>query len=462
MRKFITLILTILLTLGLTACGQPGKPNPQNPVTLTIWHTYVENMQATFDTLVTEFNSTVGAKNGITVKVEYIANASVINEQLVAAAKKDPGAPALPDLAVVYPKAAVTLADLGVLSDLGVQFSPQELAAFVPQFLEEGRLGGDTLYLLPVAKSTEVLYLNRTIFDRFASETGVTIDSLGTFEGLADAAVKYFEWTDAVTPDIPNDGKMFYYPDGLFNYSMIGFQQLGGEIVKNGKLNLSAPAFQRIFDSYYTPAVKGGTAIFNDYANHLAITGDIVCATSTSAGAFFFPTKVTYPDNTKEDVVFDVLPYPVFEGGKKTVFQRGGGICVTKSTPEREYAAGLFLKWFTAPEQNLTFTAVTGYMPVTQKAFDEVVAGSLPEIENPLVEKTLIVAAGMQKTHAFYFPPVFDGFDGLQTEYVKQIQAFVEDAKRGYKELRKTQDADAAFAAVSENAQGEFVSNYRQ
>ncbi|MCL2338100.1 MAG: extracellular solute-binding protein, partial [Firmicutes bacterium] len=372
--KICAVTLATLLLFTLAGCSEQNRPTPQNPVTLTIWHTYVEGMRDSFDALVNEFNRTVGAKNGITIKVTAIANAPVINENLVAAANKDPGAPALPDMAVVYPNVAITLAENGVLADLDTQFSPQELAAFVPQFLDEGRLNGQALYLLPIAKSTEVLYVNRTMFDRFAAATGVSIDQLATFEGIENAADQYYQWTDAQTPAIPNDGKLFYYPDNLFNYSMTGFQQLGGDIVKQQKLNLADPIFQRIWDSYFIPAVKGNTAIFNDYGNYLAITGEVVCYTSTSAGASFCPDSVTYPDNTKEDVTFDVLPYPVFKGGNKVVIQRGGGICVIKSSPVKEYAAGMFLKWFTAPDQNMRFTAATGYMPVTETAFQNVMA----------------------------------------------------------------------------------------
>ncbi len=460
MKKWIAVLISAALLLSISGCGKSDKPTKSNPVTLTIWHTYVEGMRDSFDSLVSEFNSTVGAENGITVTVTAIANASVINEQLIASANRDPGASEMPDMAVVYPKIAVTLAEKGALANLDEQFSADELADFVPPFVEEGRLGGDTLYLLPVAKSTEVLYLNRTLFERFSAASGVGEASLATFEGLADASVKYYEWTDAKTPDIPNDGKMFYYPDGLFNYAMIGFQQLGGDIVEDERLALSDPAFEQIWDSYFTPAVQGGVAIFNDYGNYLAATGDIVCCSSTSAGASFYPDSVTYADNTKEDVVFDVLPYPVFEGGEKVVFQRGGGICATKSTPAREYAAGVFLKWFTAPECNLRFTASTGYMPVQTAAFESVLNGELPEMQNPTVEKALITTAAMSEDYRFYFPPVFDGFDSLQTGFVEQIQEKTRAGREEYLTLLKSSDAQAAFESVSKNALREFLSNY--
>jgi multiple sugar transport system substrate-binding protein len=453
------LMLALVLTLALAGCGDGGKPNPKNTVTLTVWHTYVEGMKTGFDELIDEFNYTVGAKNGITVKVTAIANSSVINEKLVAAANRDPGAPEMPDMAVVYPKVAVTLAEKGVLMDFGTQFSKTELANYVPQFLEEGRLGGDTLYVLPIAKSTEVLYLNKTIFERFATDTGVSIEQLATFEGIVDASEKYYAWTDAKTPGVPNDGKMFYYPDGLFNYSMIGFEQLGGAIVKDQRLNLSDPIFERIWNSYFPPAVRGGVAIYNDYGNYLAVIGDIVCTTSTSAGSSFYPHSITYADNTKENVTFEVLPYPVFEGGAKVAFQRGGGVCVMKSDAAKEYAAAVFLKWFTQPAQNLRFTASTGYLPVTQPAFDDILANRLPEIENNIVKKALITTAAMQKDYRFYYPPMFDGFDGIQTKYVERLQKAARQARNSYHSLLAEQDAPA-FDTASKDARTTFVNEF--
>jgi multiple sugar transport system substrate-binding protein len=385
-----------------------------------MWHTYVEDMQTALDELVSEFNGTVGAEQGVVVEVTSVTDAKNINEHLVAAASNDPGAPELPDMAVVYPQVAVTLAEKGALADLRQYFPAEELASYVPQFVEEGCLGGDALYLLPVAKSTEVLYVNRTLFDRFTAATGVGIEKLATFEGIAEAASRYAEWSG---------GKAFFYPEGLFHQAMIGCEQLGGELVKNGELDIANPLFKRIWDCYYPSAVKGGTAIYDGWGNYLAATGDVVCATASTAGSAFYPARITYPDNTKEDAEFDVLPYPVFEGGDKVAVQRGGGICVTKSDTARETAACLFLRWFTETERNLAFCAGIGYLPVQQTAFDAILAGEYPEITNPISEQALLTSAAMQKEYRFFFPPVFNGLDGLQKHYEDTLRAAAREGR---------------------------------
>ena len=424
--------------------------SPDN-ITITLWHTYVEDMRIALDELIMEFNYTVGAENGITVKVTSITDARIVNEQLVAAANDDPGAPELPDMAVIYPQIAVTLAEKGVLVDLGQYIQQTELDAFVPQFIEEGRFGGDKLYLMPIAKSVEVLYVNRTHYDRFSNETGIGIDKLSSFEGIAEAAAKYYEWSG---------GKMFFYPEGLFNQAMVGFQQLGGNIVKDNRLNLSDQVFNRIWDSYYIPAVKGGVIIYNGWGNYLAATGDVVCATASSAGSTFYPSQIIYADNTKEDVVFDVLPYPVFMGGENVDFQRGGGVCVTKSNLAREKAASAFLNWLTEAKRNLNFCASIGYIPVRKASFEEIMTGNFPAISNPIAEKALLTAAAMQKDYRFYFPHVFNGYDSLQTQYTDRLRKAAQDGRDVYLQLLQTQDTATAFNIASNNAMENYISRF--
>ena len=52
--------------------------------------------------------------------------------------------------------------------------------------------------MIPVAKSTEILYLNETDWETFAGETGADKEMLKTWEGLAQAAGMYYEWSGAV------------------------------------------------------------------------------------------------------------------------------------------------------------------------------------------------------------------------------------------------------------------------
>ena len=67
-----------------------------------------------------------------------------------------------------------------------------------------------------------------------------------------------------------------------------------------------------------------------------------------------------------------ILPMPQQSSGKKYITQAGVGLCAYKTTSQKAEAAAVFAKWLTESERNLEFAAETGYMPVTNEAFDKI------------------------------------------------------------------------------------------
>lgn len=93
--------------------------------------------------------------------------------------------------------------------------------------MEEGLLTDGQLYVFPFAKSTEVLFLNQTLFDQFVAATGTPVANLATFEGITHAAMQYYQWADAQTPDTRDDGKAFYMADSISNLAQVSLAQMG-------------------------------------------------------------------------------------------------------------------------------------------------------------------------------------------------------------------------------------------
>ncbi len=426
MKKLLTLMLALTMTFGcvslLGGCTNGSPLDPKDPVTLTMWHNYGGEMQSTMDYLIDQFNGTVGKDEGIVINVEAISSSSELNKSLAMIANGDPGAPEMPDIFTGYPKVAMQFYEKGLLANLDNYFTEEELSAYVDAFVEEGRLEDGGLYVFPIAKSTEVLYLNQTLFDKFAAATGATADKLATFEGLAELSVQYYAWTDAQTPDVEGDGKQFYAADSWFNVAEVGMVQLGGSIFADESLSPAGDIFERIFDTAYTPAVEGGFAIYDGYSSDLSKTGDIVCSTGSSAGILFYGDTITYADGTVEQVEYSILPYPVFEGGTKTAIQRGGGLMVTRSDEKKEYAAAVFLKWLTSAEQNMRFVDETGYLPVTKKAFEEDMEGHLETIEDIRVKKMLSSVLDMYESYTFFTAPTYADFDTDSDAFEKEFK----------------------------------------
>ena len=232
------------LAAGLTGCGDHSPLDPENPVSLTVWHYYNGSQQAAFDALVEEFNDTVGREKGIYVEGYSQGSVSDLESAVRDSIAGKVGAAAMPDIFSSYADTAYEVELAGALADLSGYLTDEELDKYVDSYIEEGRIAADgTLRIFPTAKSTEIMMINKTDWEKFAAATGASLETLTTIEGVTATAQLYYEWTDSLTPDIPEDGKAFYGRDATDNYFVIGMQQMGVEIfhVENGKVTLNVP-----------------------------------------------------------------------------------------------------------------------------------------------------------------------------------------------------------------------------
>lgn len=273
-----------------------------------------------------------------------------------------------------------------MVADLSGYLTDEEKAGFVEGFLEEGDLNGNGgLKVFPVGKSTETLQINMTDFETFADATGTSLDELGTIEGITKVAQRYYEWTDAQTPDVAGDGRPFFGRDAMANYLITGSKQLGHEIldIEGGTCTLSfdRATMKTLWDNYYVPMVQGWFSAEGKFRSDAVKTGDLVCYVGSSSSVVYFPQTVTVDDATSYPIELGALPNPSFENGQPCSPQQGAGFVVTKSDEKKETACAEFLKWFTAKEQNTDFSVSAGYVPVTKDALTlenlEAAAGSI-------------------------------------------------------------------------------------
>lgn len=188
-------------------------------MSLTIWHYYNGAQQAMFDTLVKEFNASVGKEEGIYVESYSQGSVSDLEEAVNSSLNGEVGAEELPDIFSSYSDTAYAVQQQDKLADLSVYFTEDELSRYVDSYIQEGYFNQDgALYLFPVAKSTEITMINKTDWEPFAEATGTTVEELATTEGITEVAQRYYEWTDEQTPDVPDDGKAFYGRDSMSNY----------------------------------------------------------------------------------------------------------------------------------------------------------------------------------------------------------------------------------------------------
>lgn len=421
MRRLAAFATAAALVLGLVGCGASQSTAQVNTeVNLTVWTYYNGDQLESFNKLVDTFNDTVGKEKNITVESYSQGSVDDLETQVMAAAQGKVGASAMPNIFMAYADTAYAMDQMGELADLAPYFTDEERAAYVDSYLTEGDFDDSgSIKIFPVAKSTELLFLNDTDWQPFAAATGAQYSDLETVEGLVKTAEAYYNWTDAQTPE-PNDGKALFGRDAMANYMLIGAKELGDTIfdVKDGKMTmgLSEDVARKLWDNYYVPYIKGWAAASGRFRSDDIKIGNILAYIGSNSSATYFPTQVMLSDTESHDIELKVLPTPHFEGCEKFSVQQGAGMAVTKTTDAEVEASVVFLKWFTQPENNIAFAVGSGYLPVTHAAndMDAIHSSGLTLTGN--MENILTEAVDAVNTNELYTTKAFEGGTGARSK----------------------------------------------
>lgn len=279
------------------------------------------------------------------------------------------------------------------------------------------------------------MFINKTLFDRFAEATGAEIEQLNTWEGVFELSTDYYQWTDKQTPEVEGDGKTFFVHDYHFNYFQVGIESMGEPFFKEGELAYGEK-FEKAWEIYAKAAIQGGVWLNEGYATEPLRTGNAVVSVASSASVLYYEDIVTYADNRSENIEVIARPVPYFENGTKMVMQRGAGFCTVKSTPQKEQAAAEFLKWLTAPENNVHFVTQVGYMPVTEKAFD-ILPEALKKLDDSKYKSLYEAFIETQNSYEFYTPPQLDNYLKLETSFEENVRSSLRQANKSWQEERK-------------------------
>ena len=255
---------------------------------------------------------------------------------------------------------------LGVeaLVDWNDWFSAEEMAAYVPGFVQDGVIAGKQI-VFPVSKSTQLLFLNGSQYARFAADTGAQLEKLDTWDGFFEMATAYRQWSQ---------GKPFCaldYPLHLAELNAL--EQGAGTLYKDNWYDLDNEAFHASWLEFARGLVRGDIIVSDLYSNTQVMTGETLAGLGSSAAILYYNDFVTYPDNTTEPTDLLLAPLPHAAGTATPLMpQAGVGLCAFKTTDQKAEAAAVFLRWLTEQQRNLEFAADTGYMPVSSAAFDAI------------------------------------------------------------------------------------------
>ena len=207
------LFLVMIAIIVFTGCGQKKK---EDPVTVTLWHVYGGQTESPLNDLIDEFNETIGKEEDIRVQVGSVTNTNTIHENVLASAFGDPGASKLPDMFVSYPKTVLAMPDDTELVDYYDYFTEEELNEFIPAFLEEGVIH-ERLSILPVAKSTEVMFVSMPcpVFARgetMVMQRGAGICTVKSTPEKEKACITFLKWLTEAQKNVEFVTSLGYMP----------------------------------------------------------------------------------------------------------------------------------------------------------------------------------------------------------------------------------------------------------
>ena len=354
------LLLASLFSFSLFAQAKTEVPSPEKPKTITWWHYSSGLAGKAAESLVEEFNSTVGKEKNIRVEAVFQGKASDVLTKVKAIFQSDSNN-GLPDLVQLDASGVLDIRDNEFL--ISMEKLAKEDTFDLSAILDSARLSvtyNDEMIAMPFNSSTILLYYNKSAFD----EVGIT-EVPRTLDELAQAATK-LKVTDT-------KGKVVRY--GFANvpttYELIVW--LGHQ---NGV-------------SYLTDKENGHTGIptkvlfhengtmpnFLTKWKHLYETGSLENLTSDVRGAFASGRVAMMVGSTSnlstviqmigENFELGVANFPmVDEKATGGVNVGGGALYALDNGSGNAGQAWEFVKFATSKEQQLAWHIATGYFPV--------------------------------------------------------------------------------------------------
>lgn len=429
-RLLASLMTAVLAVTALAGCSKSDSVSEnivtelQEPITIEMWH-YMNGAQAeTLQSIIDDFNST--NDKGITVNALSQGSIADLNKKVIAAAQSN----TLPAIVNVYPDAATGLIEQNKVADLTPYVNDETVGMkddiendFIPDFISElSQWGENKIYGLPMTKSTEVLYVNKTLLEQL----GYTVDDLNdlTFEKLSEIAQKandelgiagfgFDSSSNAFISTLKEDGKDFVELNGTINVE----NDWTKEYMQFFRDNTQSGAFRVAGEDKY---------LSGPFSNQ-----KLLAYQGSSAGFAHINTNDAF-----EVVVVEV---PHFEGKDKAVIQQGASLFVTTDvSAEAQYAAYEFIKFATNTENTAKFATSTGYLPVRKSAQDSVIVQDILADTTSLYGKIYNVAKD-SLSFAYYTPAINNAQSArtiAEEKYASYVTGNSDDVDAMLKEMK--------------------------
>ncbi len=499
MKKIIAFLLLIALALSVVACNDTppagnggGNGNggttaekvrwevpvegfdTTKDITITFSHTMGKNLANVLDRYITQFNKLYP---NITIEHSQIGGYDEVRDQT----NKQLTAGNQPNIAYCYPdhvalynvtKKVIPLDNLiestiqiqredGTVETLGL--TAEQRADFIQTYYNEGAAfdAAGTMYTMPLSKSTEALFYNKTFFEKHNLSVPTTWEEM---ESVC-AQIKNILATDESTT---NNGDIPLGYDSEANWFITMAEQYGSPYTSTDKNdhflfnNKTNRDFVKWFRSWYDNGYVTTKELYGAYTSKLFTNTDptkpscYMCIGSTGGASNQIP--IGEDDSFPFEV--GVAPIPQVDASNPKAISQGPSLCIFSQVGDKDsydnkqevLASWLFVKYLcTTPEFQAAFSMTSGYMPVINSAKEMGQYANWLNNANSTGNLVATVAKlSFEQANAAFVSPAFNG----STKARDQVGALLQ-----YCFTTKTEDIDAMILEAFRKAITECLSN---
>ena len=456
-------LVAVLVVLGASCkkCKKCNKNKGNNgEVTVEYWHangsaltTVLEQIKASFEEKYPKYKVTLVSYGDYTTLRDTITGA-------IAGGVTPTAAQTYPDHVALYLQGKSLVALDSYINDPEYGMTKEEQAQFVEGFWNEGTIYDEagTRYAMPFNKSTELMFYNKTMFDKYGWSTPKTWDDVVKIcEAWKDkpeytAAVKKYGANQVFGMGYDSEANLFITLTQQYGATYTSFDANGkGVFNAFGAVAEDTAKSKAAMNWYYQEYKKGNigtcTAFGTDYCSDAFKNGQCIMTIGSSAGATYNDGQQS--SNTKFETAVTAVPQKDLANGQ--VIQQGTNVSLFKcDTKEEELAGWLWLKHMVSYESALTWALNTSYFPIRKdvlesQEYQNHVQGNIVLDNGTVVPGTQSLAAkakqaGILQSDWFYTNIAFTGSSKARDKAETLVQLMLYGGKsldQAYDEVYK-------------------------
>lgn len=468
-KRTVATLLSIAMLVGmLAACGpktnegQGGNKTPQatsnftvpeggydgSNVEIVFYNTMGANLATVLEAYIAEFNKLYP---NIKVTSTNVGSYDDCRDQIsteITVGNQPNIAYCYPDHVALYnlAQAVTTLDDLiaseetvtradGTTETLGL--TAEQVADFIEGYYNEGKQFGDGLmYSMPLSKSTEVLYYNKTFFE----QNNITVPT--TWDEMEEVCAK-IKSIDPQSIPLGYDSESNWFITMTEQYGSPYTSATGDHFLFNNDQN---KAFVKRFNEWYNKGYLTTQTLYGAYTSGLFTTLEgtrSYMSIGSSAGATYQRPAANADGSYPFEVGITTIPQ--VDANKPKVISQGPSVCIfQKSNPQEVIASWLFVKFLTTTvDFQAEFGMASGYVPVLKSVSENpAYAEFVSKADGGNYVSALAAKVCLEQEEAYYTSPAFNG----STEARSQVAALLTKC------LAMTGDVDAQIDAAFEDA----------